>query len=196
MSRSLQESSLLNTVDYRSLSVGVEPSNEYLIQTTVVGATPASNIEFTNLDDYHEVYRHLKVVAAVRVNESTASRGLQVRFNGDTNANYSNHGLYGTGSTPLSYSNSNANEIFFNRATGASATSGAFGVFVMDILDPFETTKYTTARLLGGIGGVRIDFDSGFWRNTAAITSMEFGPEGLATTFAQYSRFSLYGVTA
>jgi hypothetical protein len=37
------------------------------------------------------------------------------------------------------------------------------------------------------------DLYAGLWRSTSAITSITIGPNG--TGFAQYSTFSLYGIT-
>ena len=72
-----------------------------------------------------------------------------------------------------------------------------FGANVLDILDYANTSKYTTARILGGIdingSGGNIRLDSGVWMNTAAVTSLTISPT-TANNFVQYSSFALYGI--
>ena len=194
MSRSLQESSLLNTVDYRSLSVGSVPTSEYLISTTVVGATPVASVEF-DVSDYAGVYRHLKVVGAVRTTETgTGAPNLGITFNSDTAGNYSSHQLYGDGSTPISFAYANSSQMFAAKIPRNSETSGSFGAFDCDILDPFNSNKNTTIRSLTGSVGTVVALFSGSWRNTNAVTSivLSYSSGNLLTG----SRISLYGVTA
>lgn len=195
MSRSLRESSLLNTTDYRSLSVGVVPSNEYLIATTVVGATPAASIEF-DVSDYVGIYRHLKIIMTGRSAVGGDNDVYRIQLNGDTSANYSSHRIYGNGSSILV--NGYPNEDWMRNLgvlSGDTSTAGAFSAAIIDILDPFETTKYTTARSFSGTTSkTLVAFNSGSWRNTAPVTSILI--DGLSGSFVQYSRFSIYGVTA
>jgi hypothetical protein len=71
-------------------------------------------------------------------------------------------------------------------------------VGVIDILDAFETTKNKTIRSFGGqvgSGANLILLHSGFWNNTAAISSITLGVNG-APQFATGCRFSLYGIKA
>ena len=193
MSRSLQESSLLNTVDYRSLSVGSVPTSEYLISSTVVGATPAASVEFPDLDNYHGVYRHLSIVLTGRTDRVSTSDSFQIQFNSDSGSNYSYHRLFGNGSVVDSEGNSSQTVIDLNRVAGSSAASDIFGAAVIDILDAFNTNKYTTIRNLSGVTGSSINLDSGLWQNTAALTVIKVMP-GAGSNWLEGSRFSLYGV--
>ena len=195
MSRSLQESSLLNTVDYRSLSVGSVPTSEYLIATTVVGATPAESVEF-DVSDYAGVYKHLQIVGVARSTRASTSDGLRIQLNGDTGSNYVYHALRGDGSSVISYDALSRTAMSFDTMPAASSTASAFGAFVVDLLDFSDSNKNTTARSLGGFAGTgnELALGSSLWLNTAAVTSI--------TLFAGFgdlvtgSRFSIYGVTA
>jgi hypothetical protein len=78
--------------------------------------------------------------------------------------------------------------------TGATATANAFGACVIDILDPFETTKNKTIRGLTGANTV-VSLSSTFWNFTTAVSSIELSAFS-ATNFLVGSRFSLYGIKA
>jgi hypothetical protein len=64
----------------------------------------------------------------------------------------------------------------------------------VDILDPFETSKFTTVRTLAGMTGAlnRIFLHSGAWRVTDAVDTITI--DDTLGDFTQYSRFSLYGM--
>jgi hypothetical protein len=79
--------------------------------------------------------------------------------------------------------------------TAAGATANNFGFSVIDLLDPYSTTKNKTLRTLGGITDAaqnRIDMHSALWINTASLTSWQLFPE--LGNFVTGSRFSLYGI--
>jgi hypothetical protein len=157
-----------------------------LISTTVLGSdTPSVTFDVSSLGS---TYKHLQVRAVVFANGGSAF----IRYNGDsTSGNYRSHGLYGHGSTVTS------EDYTFARDKGM--IGGGMGLsttiphaHVVDILDPFSTTKNTTTRSLSGraLGGVALD--SFGYLSTSAITSVQ-----VMTNAANYltgSRFSLYGI--
>jgi Tol biopolymer transport system component len=112
-----------------------------------------------------------------------------VNING--NALTSAHQLYGNSANVLSANDSDKRVIW-----GAGGTvSNVFGSFVIDILDPYES-KNKTIRVLSGYhqsDARHIMLASGFWNNTASVTSLEIDPI-YGSNFKQYSRFSLYGI--
>jgi hypothetical protein len=77
----------------------------------------------------------------------------------------------------------------------ASSTANVFGAFVVDILDPFETTKNTTVRSLGGMNAAwaSIELRSGAWLSTSAAASILLKPL-VGGNFVANSRFSIYGI--
>jgi hypothetical protein len=196
MIKSASQSSITNDVKYRNLDTFNVPSNEYLIQTVVLGSTtPTVTFDVTGLGAQ---FRHLKLVYSARTDRSGigTTADLRVRFNGDTGSNYNAHVLGGDGSSVTSsyYSSSTINYIGVWWIEGPLSTANSFGAGAVDILDAFNTNKNKTIRSLAGNSG-RVAVTSGAWTNTAALTSIELAPN-TSGSFVQYSRFSLYGVTA
>jgi hypothetical protein len=123
-----------------------------------------------------------------------------MQFNGDTGNNYTRHGLisYNFGGTSAITSNAATSQssLFITEAMPvASSTTDSFGTFVVDILDPFVTTKNTTIRSLAGMHAAwsSIELRSGAWLNTAAVTSLVLKPL-IGSTLNANSRFSIYGI--
>lgn len=175
---------------------GAAGSNTYELLTTTILGSNTGSVTFSNLNStYGSTYQHLQV----RATFSFVDYGdyMVVRMNGDSAANYASHALNGTGSSVTSTSNvandTQKSQIYTSIAT---ASSTQFTGLVMDILDPFETTKFKTIRALGGSGNSAeyITLSSGVWRNTAALTDIRFGVPGNATNIRTGSRFSLYGL--
>jgi hypothetical protein len=80
----------------------------------------------------------------------------------------------------------------------STSPSGAFSTYIVDLLDPFETTKNKVVRSLSG-GTVRssesgVALSSGLWRNTNAINSIKL--YAASANLSAGSRFSLYGIKA
>jgi hypothetical protein len=173
------------------MSAGVVPSSEYLIETRVLPSN-TSSIVFDNLAQYSGIYKHLQVVIVANCPTSAANQFL--RFNGDNGNNYAWHYLEGNGSTVFSGGGGSLSFIGWG-VTNADANN--FTGSVIDILDPYSSTKNTTIRALTGSarsGNNWLGLYSGAWFNTAPVTSLSigFGTQPLLAG----SRFSLYGVTA
>jgi hypothetical protein len=98
-----------------------------------------------------------------------------------------------TGDSAFAHSNGIVN---IDSVAGATQTAGSFGGAVVDILDPFNTLKYTTVRFLDGQTGSfrRVSLNSGLWKNTDSITSITV--VDLYGSFVSGSRISLYGLKA
>jgi len=167
------------------------PSGAYdSIATTTVGSGGSSSITFSSIPS---TYTHLQIRMFATIN---AAAGPILRFNSDTGSNYNGHLLYGEGGSSFgaySYgSGTSINLSWFGQGYN-SATS--FAGHVIDIFDYADTNKYKTVRSLQGIdrnGTGMLEFVSGLWRNTAAITSITIPAE--SSTFVQYSSFALYGI--
>jgi hypothetical protein len=123
---------------------------------------------------------------------------MVVRFNGDSATNYTFHSLIGPGSSaPFSSGSGNMSGIYgYSIIAASTADANVYSPGVLDILDPFETTKNTTTRQLIGTnvtGETYIMLHSGVWRNTSAINSVNLSPIN-GPNFLTGSRFSLYGL--
>jgi hypothetical protein len=167
-----------------------------LLQTISVGSGGVASVEFTNLNaSYGTTYKHLQIRMTARSTRSAfTSDPLLTQFNGDTATNYSWHHLFGNGSSVSSLAGTSSNSIV-TYLIANNTVSNVFGGVVMDILDPFVTTKNTTARYFTGVNngsGNFVALTSGLWRNTNALTSIKLNPEN--GSFMEFSRFSLYGI--
>lgn len=168
------------------------------LQTQVLTGTQAT-VTFSNLNStYGSTYQHLQLRMVTRGNRSGAEdSNVYIQFNSQTGTYYNSHYLRGSGSAveSVAYTSTNNTGIFLSQAnTGATQTSNSFAVSIVDILDPFETTKFTTVRALAGMTGAlnRIFLHSGAFRLTDAIDTITI--DDTLGDFTQYSRFSLYGM--
>ena len=170
------------------------PTSFESIATTTVGAGGTSSVTFSSIPSD---YTHLQVRGILRSTRALSQAGVLFRLNSDTGGNYSFHGLIGNGSSASAYGYTSQTYINMGELPAASATSGIFGAFVVDILDYKDTNKYKTVRLLTGQdrnGAGEISFLSGNWRNTNAITSITILES--ISNMAEYSHFALYGIKA
>jgi hypothetical protein len=168
-----------------------------LIATEILTASQAS-ITFSSLGDYSSTYKHFQIRGTVRDNLAGGPNNFQIRFNGNTGSNYANHGLFANGSSVFgsSLTSTSATSAFGAVNPSANADASIFGAFVMDILDPYSTSKNLTIRTLAGHNqqsANRLSFASGLFNDTASITSIELFPTASAI-FVSGSRFSIYGV--
>jgi len=194
MIKSAAQSSLLNDTRYTSMSAGVVPSSEYLISTTVLEAnTPSVTFDVSS---FAGVYKHLQIVIVARSNGPFNDDAIRIRFNSDSGSNYSFHQLIGNGSSVTSSAATSQTGTFPIQIAGNASAANVFGGGVLDILDPYSSSKNTTVRGFSGITTANlVMLRSGAWLNTASITSITLnGVDG--GNLLTGSRFSIYGVTA
>jgi hypothetical protein len=163
------------------------------IATTLVGSTTVNVVTF---NDIPQTYKHLQIRAISRRTGSSSSGATDwLRFNGDAGSNYSWHYLQGTGSTAQSGASTSQTRAYSIPQPEGGATASAFGGIVIDILDYTNISKYKTIRSLGGYdlnGDGKVQLNSSVWLNTDAVVQITLGTD--SNNFAQYSRFSLYGI--
>ena len=158
------------------------------IATVSVGAGGASSIDFTSISSS---YSHLQIRY---ITQASNGSYLSAQFNGDTASNYRWHYLNGDGASATAGDGGSDTRVALPRGSSAS---NIFGVGVVDILDYGSTNKYKTVRGLGGRdtnGAGQLDYNSGVWLSTSAITSIKLYHSGI--TIPQYSHFALYGIKA
>lgn len=193
MSPILQSRANASAIGYGAFfGAGVATSFES-ISTVTVGSGGAANVEFTSIPS---TYAHLQIRIFGRSNRTSVIDAVNVRFNGDTGFYYAEHWLYGDGSSALAYGSGGTSLMSTARIAGDSAGSNVFGSIIIDVLDYTNTNKFTTIRSLGGTdnnGSGEVDFISGLWRNTNAVTSITLYP-GTSTDWKQYSHVALYGI--
>jgi hypothetical protein len=166
-----------------------------LIETQILTAT-ASQIQFASLGSFSTTYKHLQIrYVAGNTNAITDLDNVALRFNGQAggSADYSHHRLWGSGSSVNAYALSSTSQMLGGLAGRGSST--IFAANIVDILDPFSTTKNKTIRVFtGGYSPSQqvVGINSGARYNTASITSIELSC--FTDLFRIGSRFSLYGI--
>jgi hypothetical protein len=168
------------------------------IATVTVGAGGSSSISFTSIPS---TYKHLQIRSTNRTNRANVIDAIDLQFNSDsTISNYVRRGVEASGAAPVAssvgYPQSGNYPFWIGYTTGANAISGAFGSYVIDILDYANTSKYKTTKSLSGYdnnGSGEISLFSHLWMNTSAINTITL-TASLGTGLAQYSSFSLYGI--
>lgn len=160
-----------------------------LASVTLSTATPT--ITFAGIPSG---YKHLQLRGISL--SSSASNGVAMRFNGDSGANYSLHGLEASGTTSTVTSYGSANGTTNN--AGYTGDSTYPGIFVCDILDYSSATKNKTVRAITGndANATRagyISLLSGAYYSTTPISTITI-THGAAVNFNTYSQISLYGV--
>jgi hypothetical protein len=166
------------------------------LQVITVGPVGVSSITFTNIPSTG--YAHLQIRSMCLLNSSGSGGYMSMIFNGDTNTNYTDHGLSTNGSTTTSYGSANSTALnFFARVYNMSTTFPSRGI--IDILDYASTNKFKTTRNFQGFDDNstgEITYRAGTWRNSAtAITSITISIAG-AYTLKQGSQIALYGIKA
>ena len=162
------------------------------ISTVTVGSGGAATVTFSSIP---ATYSHLQVRAICKTTAATSNvNSIFGQFNSDTGSNYARHFLNGSGSAAGAGGAASQTSVFFGTGIEAGVTS-VFAANVIDILDYANTNKYKTTRSLSGAdtnGGGFVQFMSGLWMNTAAVTSITILPN--SDNFIQYSSFALYGI--
>ena len=172
-----------------------EPAYE-LISTTVLGSD-TSSVTFSSLGDYSSTYKHLQIRGVARSSRTATNRDdSRIRFNGDTGSNYAYHALEGTGTSVGSYAGSSQTFGLFMFPSTNNDSSDRFSPVVVDILDPYSTSKNTTVRSFNGRIGSSpnlVNLISTLWNNTASVTSITLDNDG-GPNWVAGTRFSLYGI--
>lgn len=173
-----------------------------LIQTTTVGATPASVINFTNIP---QTYKHLQIRGYI-ITSGVGGNGYayaQLRFAPlstgiiDAGTNYCWYEMFAQCGTSTSITNISS-LLSSTAAIGFEAgyPSPSIAPGVIDIFDYTSTNIYKTVKSITGgentSSNSYVLWAASTWLNTSAITSIQLTPT--SGSFAQYSKISLYGV--
>jgi hypothetical protein len=167
------------------------------LETSILGSDTA-DVTFSNLNSsYGSTYQHFQIRAVVRTDRAANEDIIAITFNGDSASNYVSHLLAGTGSSVVSQESVTGGPhtyIYAGFTATNNSAANAFSGHIIDILDPFETTKFKTIRqLFGHPAGNLVGLTSGLWRSTSAVTSIKLDA-AIGTVFKTGSRFSLYGM--
>ena len=167
------------------------PTPSYDSIATVTASGSPATLSLTSIPS---TYRHLQI----RVFGGNATgNSAYMTFNSDTANNYSRHRLSGNNGTSVLVSGTAS---YGGISIGANAglvytTSGACSSAVIDVFDYANTNKNKTTRSITGWDNNTngyLDFESGSWSNTAAVTRIDFTMA--SNTWANGSIIALYGV--
>jgi hypothetical protein len=168
----------------------IMPGSYESIASVTVGAGGASNITFSSIPS---TYTHLQIRGITR--NANATDATIIRLNSDSGSNYARHFMRGNGTAATAATSTSVSAMEGAFTAYSGTTANAFTSEIIDILDYSNTNKNTTIRVLGGAdlnGSGAINFISGLWRNTAAVTSILISAD--SGNLVQYSSFALYGV--
>ena len=164
------------------------------IATVTVGAGGVSTVTISSIP---ATYTHLQLRYITRNNRSGQSvDAINIKANGDSGTNYSNHRLQTNGSTISSSGGSTLPYSIFGQTPASTESANVFGAGVMDILDYSNTNKFKTFRTISGFnanGSGFVGLYSGSWQSTAAINSLTISSND-GSGILQYSEFALYGI--
>jgi hypothetical protein len=170
------------------------------IASYTVPSNTSSIISFTNLP---QTFTHLQVRYFVRNQYSGSIAYPNMYTNNDGASNHwTNHSLYGNGSSAASTNNTNN---VFSLVTGpaSGSLSNVWACYIIDILDYTNTNKYKVFRQIGGWddnntsgSNAQVSISSGAnYSILGAITELDFGcynPNG--SGLAAGSRIDIYGI--
>jgi hypothetical protein len=168
------------------------PQTYELISTTLISTNTASvTFDVTGLES---TYKHLQIRFTARATNGAFSTFTTLRFNG-ASTGHNDHYLLGNGSSVQTAYTNGVSNINFGSITAANATSNNFGSHIIDLLDPFSSSKNKTMKSIGGVvdpNSLTVAFSSGLWASTAATTTLLLAASG--GSYVAGSRFSLYGI--
>jgi len=169
---------------------GGAPTSAYeLISSQVLGST-SSSVTFSNLGDFSSIYKFLQI----RYSAKTIAGGqeLRIRFNGNSTG-YNKRQVWGAAGSSNAAGAFNQAQIQLDLGAAQTTNSSWFQAGVIDIFEPYNTSKNTTIRAAYGEAFFTnaVYFVSGMWNNTASVTSITFTA---GNDLAASSRFSLYGI--
>lgn len=163
--------------------------NSFESIATATGTGSTTTLSFTSIPS---TYTHLQIRG---INNDASGYFIQLQFNSDTGNNYTIHQLYGNGTSATSYGSASAGAYIYGGVGGYGGSAYAAPA-IIDILDYASTSKNKTARMMTGFDSNGaytgyIQFNSGVWLSTSAITRIDLKLTG---NFSTTATFALYGI--
>lgn len=175
-------------------------ANTYrLIASSTVGAGGASSIDFTSIP---ATYTDVKLVLSTRDSNAVPTDNyLNINFNNDFGANYSNRLLTGNGGAASSQNFSAQTNGYIFQDNAAGATSSTFANievyipnYVTSNAKSFSNDGVAESNVTTATGTRFLALNAGLWSGTAAINRITISP-GNSANFVQYSTAYLYGIS-
>lgn len=163
-----------------------------LIASTALTSSQAT-VTFSSIPS---TYTDLVLRCSIRTDDTAASDGLRIQFNSDTNTNYSDTSVTGSGSAASSTkaSSRDSYQLFYVSAnTGTSNTFGNLEIYIPSYTNSANKSISGFAVQENNTTAGFIRSDAGLWRGTSAITQIDITPYS-AINFMTNSTFYLYGI--
>jgi hypothetical protein len=161
------------------------------IASSTVGAGGATSVTFSSIPS---TYTDLKLVSSAR---STSSGDFILGQLNSITTSYSSVVLEGTGSGTGSYSYTDTG-LQIGQTVGSTATANTFAnneCYISNYASAnYKSASTDTVTEDNAASGTRQKIIANLWSNTAAISSIQIVQKA-GQTFAQYSTFTLYGVS-
>jgi hypothetical protein len=156
------------------------------ITTLRINNSSTTTLDFTSIP---QTYTDLVLVCSYGL----SAGDLYLRINNDT-ANYSDTELYGNGSTAGVSALSNRSGYYLNDQ--GITRPGPATISIVNFQNYTNTTTHKSVLWRSSDSGVSVETHVGSWRNTAAITSINFIIINVSGTITPGSQFTLYGIKA
>lgn len=165
---------------------------------SIATATASGSSSTLSLSSIDQSYTHLRIIATLRCTPASNRIDAYLTLNGDSTANYSYRWMYGSGDANIPVnSGNNASAISLSYMPGSSATSGNYGLFIIDIPDYSSPNKYKGVGIFTGYNNRAASNENNmaniaavYKANTNAITQVSIS----GGTFVAGSTMALYGL--
>lgn len=166
-----------------------------LITRTVVGVGGAASVTFSSIPG---TYEDLRIVLMGRGEVATTNVQVLMRFNGDTGANYDWQKMFAAAAVEDGFGAVAQTGIDVAQLSAGTAPANAASQTIIDVLSYARTVFQKCVLGHYGIKEVTTNANyvmatAGWWRNTAAITSITLIPA--SGDFAEGTVASLFGVS-
>lgn len=164
--------------------------NTYVALATNTLSSATASVTFSSISG---AYTDLVLICSTSGTRVGTSDSFNIRFNGDTNTNYSDTALRGNGTSATSFRDVSATGGFIGETIVNSSTS--FTPIIVNIMNYSNATTYKTSLSRNNFAGGFVEASVVLWRATpAAITSITlyYGTGNVTAG----STISLYGIAA
>lgn len=168
-----------------------DTATEIVIASTVLSAT-TTTFTFNSIPN---TYTDLRLVLLARGNYPSTGVQFSILLNSDSATNYSQTYLAGDGTTISSGRNISRSSVE-GFMPAASRANGVFALNTYDIFgyagSTYKTYLFSYAEDENGTGSL-IEYESGLWRSTSAISSITISSSGVGN-FVAGTMATLYGI--
>ena len=159
------------------------PTNTYVALDKVTVGTATPSITFSSISS-----GYTDLVIVFNGVGTLSGENMLMRFNSDTGSNYSETRVLGTGSSALSFRNSNQTSTIVGNLYTENSTQ------IIQVMNYSNTTTFKTSLSRKNSPNNVVGAIANLYRSTSAISSVTFLLTG--GNFAVGSTFSLYGIAA